>query len=202
MNPPVARLRAAHAHDGGFTVTELAVVICVLLLLSGSATGFLVSSWRHSSDLAHEADLQTEARLALGTLVSELRQATSGDPATAAFVTVGTAGLSFYTPDRSSPYHLRLVTYRLQAGQLQRSVAVSTNTGGPPWTFGAVGGYAAVAHGVVNTSLFATFDDTGAPTTTPAAVHRVDISLVVDANGAAAPAAQTFQTSVELRSTR
>src|SRR5581483_10237381 len=44
--------------------------------------------------------------------------------------------VTFTTPDRQQPYHLQQISYTLAGGVFSRQVALSTNTGGPPWAMG------------------------------------------------------------------
>ena len=95
------------------------------------------SAVTRSSQVQSQNILQTEVRSSLNQLVSDLHDATYGD-ATVPFVSMPTAtSISFYSPDRQSSVlsRMRLITYQVSGNSLQRKELLSTNTGGPPWTF-------------------------------------------------------------------
>ena len=95
--------------------------------------------------------------------------------------------LTFYTPDRQTPFRVRLVSYRLSSNQLQRAFATSTNTGSGPWSgvaAGNLGTYRPQVSTVTNATLFTYFQSDGVtPATSLANLATVRITLTVSPRG-------------------
>jgi len=140
---------------------ELTTAMAVFGILIGAISIVLAGAIHNSSEVQDQATLQSEARFALDTLVAELRQGYSDSTLPGQPYSIQTASgtaLSFYTPDRQTPMHMRLVAYRLSSGQLQKAVATSTNTGSVgPWTgvlSGNLGSYNTLLGSVQNATPF------------------------------------------------
>ncbi|MCC6223489.1 MAG: prepilin-type N-terminal cleavage/methylation domain-containing protein [Thermoleophilia bacterium] len=191
------RLRAA-SRRGGFTLIELLVSMVFIGMLVAAASMLFTSALRHNDEVMEESTIQTEVRAAIDTLAGELRQAYTGDDLVAPIESIGSTGLTFLSPDRASPFHLRRISYRVTDGTLERAVAVSSDTDGPPWSVPALGEWAPVVRSVSNTTLFAYLDESGAATTDPAAVHTVAITVSVRPTTSGGREF-TYQTSVTLR---
>ena len=193
--------RREHA-EAGMTVVELTVAIALLGVFIVAALGTFTSGWRGASDLDRETIRQAEARDALDALVADLRQAHTGDAAVPAVSAIASRSITFHSPDRSQPYRVRRISYRVTAaGALERSVTVSTNTGSPPWTFpGTAGAWVRLADGVQSGTIFTARDSAGVVTTTLAAIRRVDIGLSVDVGREGRTAARRWDVTVNLRS--
>jgi len=146
--------------EGGFTLIELSVTMAVLGIFLAAVALVLGGAIRNSSQVEDAAITQTEARSAVDGLAAELRQAyTDSALGTYAIQTATSSTLTFYTPDRrSSPMHVRRVSYRVSGGELQRAFATSTNTvAGPPWPNIAaanLGSYKRLVGTVTNTTPF------------------------------------------------
>jgi hypothetical protein len=95
--------------------------------------------------------------------------------------------MTFYSPDETyttgapTTYHMREISYQLSNGSFQRVSAVSSNTGGPPWTIPALGSWVSEVPNVTSSAAFKYFDGNNPPaqTTNPAAVRTVEITLTV-----------------------
>jgi hypothetical protein len=106
--------------------------------------------------------------------------------------------LTFYSPDRATPFHNRKVSYQLSSGRFERAMATSTNTNGPPWTYGSLSAYSALFGSVRNSIVFTYFDSTGGTATDAADVASVTVT--VNVSTAASAARQfTYSTSIALR---
>lgn len=193
----LGRLRRLRG-QGGFTLTEMLVVLAILGVLLGAFSLLLSTTIRSSGEIQEQNLTQTELRSAIDRLAAELRQAYAGDSSIQPIeVATGTA-LQFLSPDRSTPYRLRRLSYRLSGGTLERAIATSTNTGGPPWTFPALGPYAPLVTSVRNAAPFGYLDAARAVTTRAADVRTVDMTFAVSTS--ASPSRQyTYDTSVTLR---
>jgi type II secretory pathway pseudopilin PulG len=184
--------------DGGFTIVEMLIGMIFIGLLFALFATVVASALRHGDEVEKETTLQVEARAAVDGLAAELRQAYTGDDATAPIEALSASTLTFLTPDRQEPFHLRRISYRLQSGELQRALATSTDTDGAPWTIPALGAWHTQVGSVVNTTLFSYYDENGAVTADPAAVRTVDIVVTVATD--TSPGRQyTYRTSVSLR---
>jgi hypothetical protein len=140
-------------------------------------------------------------RLAADTFERDLRQAYTGDASLKRIGSLAAAQITFYSPDRSTPFHMRMISYRMTGTTLQRSVTTSTDADGFPWVFGATGPYATVLKNVRNTTLFTFRDVANTVTTDPAVVATVQLDLTVDGDTTAQPGPLSYSTTTELRGT-
>ena len=184
--------------EGGFSIVELLIGFIFIGLLFGLFATVVVSALRHGDEIDEQTTLQVEARAAVDNLAAELRQAYTGDDAVAPIEAVSANTLTFLSPDRQQPFHLRRISYRLQSGVLQRAQAKSTDTDGYPWSIGALGGWHSQVGSVVGTSIFTFYNSAGAVTTTPSAVSTVAIAVTV-ATKTSPNRKYTYRTSVSLR---
>jgi prepilin-type N-terminal cleavage/methylation domain-containing protein len=199
------------ASERGFTLSEMLVVISILGLILGAFSLIFSSSIRHSGEIQEQSLMQTEVRFATDRIAREVRQAYYGDGTTCPVtVTTGTCPitmstatqLQFYSLDEQAPYHLRFIAYRLSGGALQRAMATSTNTAGPPWTMPALGAWGTVVGSIKNATLFTYFDSaspTPNATTTASSVRSVTITLT-EATSTSPGRQYTYTTSAALRS--
>jgi type II secretory pathway pseudopilin PulG len=185
-------------HQDGLTLVEMMVSVAILMLVLVPTLMSLRSSERSTNDLRTATEVRAQVRFAMDTLVRDFRQAQTADSSLAPVVSVSGTTLTFYSPDRSTPFRLRKITYTINGALLTRSVTVSTNSGAPPWTFGTTTPASEFAFSLKPGSLFVAKNAAGAVTTTPADVRRLDVTLIV--NGLPREgAAQTFTQSVETR---
>jgi hypothetical protein len=129
--------------------------------------------------------LQTEARAAVERFAAELRQAYTGDEETATFPIeqIGGTSITFLSPDRGQPFHLRRIHYQLASGRFERAAATSTDTDGWPWDIGALGPLQRLVGSVRNTPVLRYFDTDGdelaATSANRTAVRTVRLTLVL-----------------------
>jgi prepilin-type N-terminal cleavage/methylation domain-containing protein len=177
----IARLIKRLSGEHGFTVTEMLVSIAVLGIFFAAFSTVVSSSITTSSQVQEEAVLQTEVRAAVDALAADLRQATNaGDTTLSRISTASSTQLTFLSPDRAQPMHLRRIAYQVTGGQLQRASATSTNTV-VPWAIPALGAWSTVARSLVSASpaVFTYFDAAGAATAVAANVSTVRIHVAV-----------------------
>ena len=165
--------------EGGFTLPELLVGMVILTIVAAGFTQMLISTSKTSNRVEEQAMLQNDVRASLDRLTSDLREATNAhgtSPVEAATPTT----LTFDSPDRATPYHLRRISYRLTGGTFQRSTLVSTSTGSWPWTFPAAPApWTTELDSITNTDAFTYYDANGAVTTVPSAIRSVRVSFTV-----------------------
>lgn len=194
-----AAVKRCAGMDAGFTLIEMVAAMAVLTILLASFAELLSTTITRSGRMQEQSTLQTEARAGIDVLASDLRQALCNGtttPITAASPTQ----LTFYSPDRQSPYHLRQVSYLLSGSTFQRALATSTNTGGPPWTIPALGPWATVFGSVTSTNPFTYYDATNTVTTDLTKVTRVDVSVTLAPKATTGnDGTTTYSATVDLR---
>jgi prepilin-type N-terminal cleavage/methylation domain-containing protein len=187
--------------EAGFSLVEMLTAMTVFSILIAVFATTFSSSIRHSDEVEEQTSLQVEARAAIAFFTQDLRQAHDGDSnlATSPIQSISPTQITFLTPDRAIPFHMRRISYRLNAGQLERARATSSDTDGYPWVIPALGPYQKLIGSVVNTTPFTYKDANGATTSVAANVKTVDITLTVATN-TSPNRKYTYQTDVTLRS--
>jgi prepilin-type N-terminal cleavage/methylation domain-containing protein len=185
--------------QSGFTLVELSVTVALLMLVLVPTLMSLSSSERSTGDLRKSTEARAQARHAVDAIARELRQAQTGDPALTAVTSISPTAITFHSPDKSTPFRLRRITYQITGTALTRSEAWSTNAGTPPWTFGPATAPVAVIENVRAGSSFTGKTRSGTPTSLAADVRVVNVTVVVNGVTARPGAAQTFTQTVELR---
>jgi len=185
--------------EAGFTLIEVVVSMAVLGVMFAVYSDLFSTTLHVSGTVINSSVAQSETRAAIDGLASDMRQSYTGDPATSAIAgPLSGTSITFYSPDRATPFHLRKITYQLSGGALQRQFALSTNTNGPPWTFGTMSAWNTLSSSITNATLFTYQDATGATTSTAANVNRVGITVTVSPP-ASGGATYTYSTSVTRR---
>ena len=193
-------IRRTVLEQNGYTLIELLASTFILTVGVMVAWSAIMTSTVKTAGRAQElADLQTEVRRAVDTLAADLRQAQCKDDTTLPVTTATTTQVTFYSPDRLTPYHLRQVSYRLSGGQFQRAFATSTNTGGPPWTIPSLGAWSTLVGSVTNASILTYKDAANQATTNPSAVASANVKLVIAPRTGLGGAGSTYQTNIALR---
>jgi prepilin-type N-terminal cleavage/methylation domain-containing protein len=178
-----ASLRRLARDERGFTLIELIVSAAVLSILA-AAFGFVLSATvTHSAATQDAQVVQQEARAAVERFASDLRQAYTGDDAAYPIEVVNGTTVRFLSPNRTVPFRLRRITYRVNAGVLERQQAISTDTDGAPWNFGTAGAWTRLVAGVTTASPFSFEDADGDPTSNPLEVRTVRVQLTVRTKG-------------------
>ncbi len=186
--------------EDGFTLIELLSAMIVLGIVLASFSMVLSSAIRHSGEVEEQGNLQSEARSAIASVSQDLRQVFDGDGdlSTTPIESIGPTQITFLSPDRAQPFHLRRLSYRLSAGEFQRAIAVSTDTDGAPWSIPALGSYQKLVGSLVNGTVFTFQKADGTTATTPLDVKTIGIVLTVAT--ATSPSRQyTYQTRATVR---
>jgi len=193
-------LRRIGSDQGGFTLVEMLSAMAVFSIVLATFSMVLSSAIRHSSELEEQGNLENEARASITSFSSDMRQVYDGDGnlATSPIESISPTQITFLSPDRQYPFHLRRVSYRLSGGQFQRAFATSTDTDGYPWSIPALSPYRKLLGSVVNTTTFAYHKADGTTATTPIDVKTIDVTLTVATKNT--PTRQfTYKTSVTVR---
>jgi len=135
--------------ESGFMLLELIMGTVVLTIVVAMFSQLMISIVTRDTAATNQAMLASEARPALDAMANELRAAMCNN-LTAPITAANATSITFYTPDRATPYHLQQITYSVSGGVLTRQVTKSTNTGGPPWTMGTPGTAQKIVQSVVN----------------------------------------------------
>lgn len=129
----LARLRPLIRRQGGFTLVELLMVIVMLGFTMIAFESVYSTVANRSSQVESQNILLTEVRPTLNQLVSDLRDAVPAN-GTIPIDSYSANSITFYSPDRQSPPHMRRIKYYVDGLVLKRQITISTNTNGPPWT--------------------------------------------------------------------
>jgi prepilin-type N-terminal cleavage/methylation domain-containing protein len=199
----VTLLRRIRGREDGFTLVEMLSAMTVFAIVLASFSMVLSSSIRHSSELEEQTNLEVEARGAISSFAQDTRQVYDGDAnlLTSPILSMSPTQVTFYTPDRQVPFHLRRVSYRVSGTEFQRAFATSTDTDGSPWVgITSVGAYRKLVGSLVSTGtpVLAYKKDDGTTATTPIDVKTIDVTLTVATKNT--PTRQyTYKTSVTVR---
>lgn len=165
--------------ESGFTLVELMIGVAILGIVLTAFSQLLMTSSKTSNRVTEEALLQNEVRVAVDRLTTDLRSATNAN-GTSPIESLGGTTLTFVSPDRGTPFHLRRIAYRLVGGRLERSQTFSTDTDGWPWVWPATPGpWIQELGSITNTAAFTYYDANGATTTDPTAVRSIRVSVTV-----------------------
>ena len=175
----MSRRPTALRGERGFTIVELMATMTVMGIVLAVFGQMLVTSSKTSNRIEEQATLQNDVRAAVDRLTTDFRQATNANGTSPVESVSGTA-LTFDSPDRMTPFHLRRVSYQLANGQLQRSSTTSTDSDGWPWVWPpGTPGWTSEIGSVTNASVFTFYDASGAITTDATAVRSARISVTV-----------------------
>lgn len=185
----------------GFTIIEMLESMVLLSVLIAVAAVALTSIVRQGSEVQEQSVVQTEVRAAVDRVAQDLRQANAPDGSPAIETALPTE-LTFLSPDRAEPVRLRRIAYRTAAGRLERAMATSTNTGGPPWSIPALGAWEQQSTAAfVNPVVFRYFDSAGLETAVATNIRSVELRVVAELP--ATPGRQfTYGTTVTVRPTQ
>jgi prepilin-type N-terminal cleavage/methylation domain-containing protein len=190
-------LLPAFRSQTGVTLMELIVTLALMAILGAGMTAAVQMTSHWSTELQDDAVSQNEIRASFERLVQDLRQAYVGD-GSPPIEFMGANDITFLSPDRATPFHLRRISYRLVGGRLERAMATSTDTDGAPWAIPALGPWRKQIGGVANSTLFVYRDEAGNPTTSLTDVRTVDVTLRVKSTNTATQRL-TYKTSVSIR---
>ncbi len=191
------RLTSPLHREHGLTMMELLVAMPLLMIMITALTLTLTTTTHWGDQVQEDAVIQTEARSAIAGIAEDLRQAYTGNGA-APIESMSPTQITFDSPDRSTPFRLRRISYRLLLGQLERQSATSTNAGAPPWTFPTPTPWTKQLGSVVSPVAFSYLDSAGVTTTDPTAVRTVNLGFTIS-TGSSQGRRFTYQSTVTLR---
>jgi prepilin-type N-terminal cleavage/methylation domain-containing protein len=165
--------------ERGFTAVEMMATMAVMGIVMAVFGQMLVASSKVSSRVEEQATLQNDVRAAVDRLTTDLRQATNANGTSPVESLSGTT-VTFDSPDRMTPFHLRRISYRLVNGRFERSSITSTDNDGWPWVWPtAAATWTPEIGSVTNAAAFTFYDANGAVTVDPTAVRSARIGVTV-----------------------
>jgi type II secretory pathway pseudopilin PulG len=178
-------------HDQrGFLLIEAVVAMALMAIAFALFADFASMLTNRNATLTREAYLSSQARAALDQMSKDIEGAMCNGATQPITNATGTS-ITFTSPDRQQPYHLRQITYTLANGKLTRQEADSTNTGGPPWTLGAAMPVQIIVDQVGNSTMFHYYKasttgsggtDLGTPGTTTNTLRQIlNVSMTITA---------------------
>ncbi|HEX7525967.1 MAG TPA: prepilin-type N-terminal cleavage/methylation domain-containing protein, partial [Gaiellaceae bacterium] len=108
----MSRRPTALRGERGFTIVELMATMTVMGIVLAVFGQILVTSSKTSNRIEEQATLQNDVRAAVDRLTTDFRQATNANGTSPVESVSGTA-MTFDSPDRMTPFHLRRVSYQL-----------------------------------------------------------------------------------------
>jgi Tfp pilus assembly protein PilV len=129
-------MRIEPGSEDGFLLVELLAAALLISVVVAAFAGIFTMVEQRDNALQGQSVLSATARPMLDTMAAELESSICNG-STQPVTTASGTQLTFTAPDRQQPYHLQRISYTLSGGALTRTVAISTNTGGPPWTMGS-----------------------------------------------------------------
>jgi Tfp pilus assembly protein PilW len=165
--------------ERGFTSVEMLATMAVMTIVLAVFGQLLVTSSRTSDRVEEQATLQNDVRAAVDRLTTDFRQATNAN-GTSPVESLSSTTLTFDSPDRTSPFRLRRISYQLVNGELQRSSVTSTDNDGWPWVWPTgTPVWTTEIGSVTNAAAFTFYDSGGAVTTDATQVRSARISITV-----------------------
>jgi len=192
--------------EGGFLLIDLITAAACLLIMLAAFSVMYSGVQTRTNTLQTQAALAAQARPMLDTMAAELQSAMCNGTTQPITSASGTQ-VTFTSPDRQQPYHLQQITYSLASGVLTRQLALSTNTGGPPWTIGTASSTDLV-QSVTNSVVFDFLSSSGTDLSPGGAavssanlpnIAKVTMTLVVAPPPSNGTGSLTTQTSASLR---
>jgi Tfp pilus assembly protein PilV len=193
-------------NEDGFLLLDLLTAMLLMAVVFGAFAGILTTVEHRDATLQRQATLASAARPMLDTMAAELQSAMCNGTTQPITAASGTQVI-FTTPDRQQPYHLQQITYTLAGGVFSRQVALSTNTGGPPWTMGAARASTSV-DSVTNPVVFDFVSSSGQDLSPGGAavsaanlpnIAKVTMTLIVVPSASNGTGSLTAQSSASLR---
>jgi len=201
----MSMLSRIRAQQGGFTLVELLSAMSVFGIVLATFAMVMSSAIRHSGEVEQQSNQQLEARTAITTMSQDLRQVYDGDSnlATSPIQSIFANQITFLSPDRQLPFHLRRITYRLQGTTLERATLISTDTDGYPWSgiSASPSAFKPVVRDVANSGtqpVFRYLDANGVVTSNPLNIATVELQVVV-ATKTSPTQKYTYKSSVTVR---
>ena len=148
MTPSTPRTLRRALRDGGFTLTELLVVVSLLTIVVLAGWTLLDAATTIADQVDAKARVAEETRMAMDRLTTELRQAAElpGMEGAGVFSEISTGTAAFYA-DVDHDGQLELVAYRRSGPRMTRSVTQPTFVNGFP-RYGTAGAAQTVIFGL------------------------------------------------------
>ncbi|MCC6290704.1 type II secretion system protein [Candidatus Nomurabacteria bacterium] len=193
-------------HKNGFTLVEILVVTAIIVIVSLVLVNFQIGIFRQNNFLANSLTGEQDARLVIGHLVAELREAVPSEAGAYPITLADKDRLTFYSDVDHDGLHDRL-RYFLATTTLMRGVLKPT---GAPLVY--VEGNEKISPVITNVvnpaaQIFSYYDQNYAGTSTALTlplnipdVRLVKVSLMIEADPNRSPAPVTYEGQVSIRS--
>lgn len=185
----------------GFTLIETLFVVSIFVVVTGAMTMFARNTWHYNSFLSSSLSSINSGRIAIKTMVAEIRTASSGSDGAYAVSSATSTRFTFYSDIYDNGLKEK-VSYFLEGTNLKKSVIIPT---GSPLAYTGAEVITTLIPNVTNTSIFDYYDKNYDGTTSPLqpadipSVRLVKITVIVDDNPSRAPGPITISSQVTLR---
>ena len=186
----------------GFTLVETLVGIAIFIVIFLVLTLFSKNVWTYNSFIGGELEAINNGRLALKTMIAEIRTASSGNNGSYAINQASATSFTFYSDIYDNGLKEK-VRYFLNGTTLQKGVIKPT---GSPLAYTGSETITTLVPNVTNSTIFEyydkNYDGNTAALSTPtdiSALRLVKITITIDKNVNQPPAAVTISSQVSLR---
>lgn len=186
----------------GFTVIETLFAIAIFVLIVGALTLLARNIWIYNAFIGGELENVNTGKIALKTMVAEIRTASSGNNGSYAINLASSTSFTFYS-DIYDDGLKEKVRYFLNGTNLQKGVIKPT---GSPLGYTGTEVITTLASNVTNTTPFSYYNKNYDGTTTAlsspidvAAVRLIKITITMDKDVNKPPAPITLSTQVSIR---
>jgi prepilin-type N-terminal cleavage/methylation domain-containing protein len=197
------KLKNKRGFDEGFTLIEILFAVGIFVLIAGAIAIFSTNIWTSNSFIGIEINSINAGRLALRTMITDIRTASSANTGAYAISAATATSFTFYS-DIFDDGLKEKIRYFLNGTSLQQGIIKPT---GSPLTYNAGAEViTTLVSNVTNASIFSyydkNYDGTTAALATPvdvSLVRLVKITITTDPNPNRSPSPATFTSVVSIR---
>ncbi len=202
MNHKIKNDRTVSLNQSGFTIIETLIGIAIFILIVGVLTLFSKNIWTYNSIINSELTSVNTNRIALKTMVAEIRTASSGSNGAYAISLANSTSFTFYSDIYDNGLKEK-IRYFLNGTNLQKGVIVPT---GSPLAYTGNEVITTMVPYVTNSSIFDYYDENYDGTTAPlgapvdiSEIRLVKITVTTNNNPGRSASPITISSQVTLR---